>query len=160
MKPLASAVIGMCAASLLTLAACSSSSTAGSTAGAASSPASAVIAAQGTAGVAANPVPLLLKTGAKQSQDFPPGTDIYGDRYASGTVDNGNEQVTAWTFASQAAQQADLARNASPSDGSRIIEGNLWAVSVVPVTAMNGDMTFPVSLASIAGKVGGKVVGG
>ena len=103
---------------------------------------------------------LLLKTGAKQNQSFPPGTDVYGDRFASGTVDNGSEQVTAWTFASQAAPQADLARNANPSDGSRIIEGNLWAVSVVPVTAMNGVMAFPVSLASIAAKVGGKVVGG
>jgi hypothetical protein len=130
----------------------------GGTATTASAPASAVIAAQGTAGVSANPVPLLLKTGAKQSQNFPPETDVYGDRYASGTVDNGNEQVTAWTFASQDAQQADLARNTHPSDGSRTIEGNLWAVSVVPVTAMNGDMTFPVSLASIAAKVGGTVV--
>jgi len=105
-------------------------------------------------------VTLLLKTGAKQNQSFPPGTDVYGDRFASGTVDNGSEQVTAWTFAYQAAPQADLARNANPSDGSRIIEGNLWAVSVVPVTAMNGVMAFPVSLASIAAKVGGKVVGG
>jgi len=53
-------------------------------------------------------VTLLLKTGAKQNQSFPPGTDVYGDRFASGTVDNGSEQVTAWTFASQAAPQADL----------------------------------------------------
>jgi hypothetical protein len=40
------------------------------------------------------------------------------------------------------------------------MEGNLWAVSSWPVTAMNGDMAFPVSLASIAAKVGGTVVGG
>jgi hypothetical protein len=150
--------VGVPALAVAALAACSSGST--SIATTASAPASAVIAAQGTAGVPANPVPLLLKTGAKQSQNLPPETDIYGDRFASGTVDNGNEQVTAWTFASQAAQQADLARNTNPSDGSRTIEGNLWAVSVTPVTAMNGDMTFPVSLASIAAKVGGTVVGG
>lgn len=156
-RKLAAAVTAAVAA--IALAACSSGGSTATTATTASAPAP-VIAAQGTAGVPSNPVPLLLKTGAKQDPSFPPASDIYGDRFAQGTVDNGNEQVTAWTFASQAAQQADLARNTNPSDGARVIEGNLWAVSVVPETAMNGEMTFPVSVASIAARTGGKVVSG
>jgi hypothetical protein len=77
------------ALAVLALTACRSGSS--GSAATASAPAVPVIAAQGTKGVAANPVPLLLNSGAKQSQEFPPGTDIYGDRFASGTVDNGDE---------------------------------------------------------------------
>jgi hypothetical protein len=143
-------------------AACSSS---GGITAAASSP-SAGIGVQGNAGRPANPVPILRKTGAKQGSMDMVDTDIYGDRFATGSlggtwvagVNEGGEDVTVWTYSSMAAEQDDLNRNKHPSDGAGAIAGHLWVVSVVPVTSRNGTDSFPIPLRVIAARVGGRVV--
>ena len=77
----------------------------------------------------ANPVTIILASGATVSPGVTYGSvDIYGDRYASGEFPGG-EVVTVYTFASQDALQADIDRNVTtPQDGKARIIGHLFDV--------------------------------
>jgi hypothetical protein len=104
-------------------------------------------------------VPLLAATGATPDPGETLGsTDIYGDRYASGSYPDG-EQVTVYTFTTIDAQAADLARNGTPSDTHAVIRANLANVYVTPVGALAGGYVYAVTPAQIAARVHGKVAG-
>jgi hypothetical protein len=106
---------------------------------------------------AANPVPILKRTGAA-TQAVYGQVDIYGDRYASGTLHG--EDVLVYTFASPAAERADLQRNSTPRDDQVVILGHLFDVTVEGIQAVSGAWDYPVSPSVIAARVGGSIVSG
>lgn len=141
------------AAAGLALAACSSSPTAAT--GTATATAAAAVAPPAKAAAA---LPILKEAGATSQATY--GFDTEGDGNASGQFANG-EQVTVYTFATQAGMDAARARNEgfAPASDYKWITGRLFAVEVTGVTGFSrGTTGFPVSPEKIATLTGGKVV--
>ena len=106
----------------------------------------------------ANPVRLLRLAGAGVPAGVSAGlVDIYGDRYATGTY-RGGEQIVADTYATAAAERADVARNGTPQDGHALIQGDLFDIEVLAVQGASGGYAWSVSPARIAARVGGSLV--
>lgn len=111
-----------------------------------------------------NPVSILKKMGVPTSAVYGQ-VDIWGDRYASGNFPGG-EQVTVYTFADRAAQQADNARNSggASTDSNVVITGPGWKAVVTGALNLTASgtstITFEVSPAMLAQRAGGTVVPG
>ena len=110
----------------------------------------------------ASPVPLLKQTGATPE----PGTvagqvDVYGNRYAAGTL--GNEDVRVYTSADQAAYAENLHRN-RPDDFHGVISvpaSNALVLLTAYIDPAKGDgpQWAPGGTpAQVAARVGGQVV--
>jgi len=113
------------------------------------------------AGQAANPVPLLKRSGVPVPASVTSGeVDVYGDRYATADFPSG-EEVTAWTYPDAAAKAADDARNPVTDSMVQIggPPGALWSLTVTGVSGPDATpgntLAYPVSPASIAARVGG-----
>ena len=108
---------------------------------------------------AANPVTVLQL----MHVTVPPGvstgqTDVYGDRYASGQFADG-ERVVVYTYATQTAMAAAVARLSTSSDANKLLTGNLFTVTVTGVDAGAGGISFPESLVTLSRETGAKVKG-
>lgn len=162
------------AAAGLALAACGGPSVVNGVNGNAAGPI--VPAPASSAAVPADPVTILLKTGATPDPGTKVGSyDIEGDRYASGEFDGpggaagdaDGESVDVYTFASQAALAYNLSINGGPSDGEARIEGPGLSLTTIssPVDLQTGG---PVAFGSpleygptpqvIARRIGGRVL--
>lgn len=108
---------------------------------------------------AANPVPILQRMGVPLAPGVAVGqVDIYGDRYASGQFADG-EQVTVYTYTTQQAENAAVARFGPPTDTNKLLVGDLFTVLVTGVDTADG-ISFPQSLAVLSQETGAKAVTG
>jgi hypothetical protein len=137
---------------ILALAGCGTPAAGAQAAGA---PAVPVVQAQSQGSVPANPEPLLARTGVTMAGAQGVSADIYGDRYDCAYFGgDAGEEVCAETYRDAAGEQADLQRNASPSDGSvPAVVSSTSIVWVTPVQEADGTFAFSPSAAVIAARV-------
>lgn len=150
------------ATALAALAGCGSSGSTAPPAPAATSAAGSGAAAIPGVSTPANPVPLLKAAGATPAAGTVTGqADVYGDRYAAGTI--GDEDVRVYTSGSQAAYAENLHRF-RPDDSQAVIAvpaRNAVVILTAYIDPAKGDgpqWAAGGTPAQVAARVGGQVV--